>query len=155
MDYSLDLPVSIKYYSHDNMLEVTPALYDETYRVAKYLKDEFNYDSVPFDRMGKLDQTYKALLFTEQAHDKVEQVDEPTPSRIYGACLFSELPIKGDMTYWKLEWIWFHPFFRHRGNLKKHWNDLETRFGDFLIGKPISNDMTCFLEKIGSTHRCI
>lgn len=146
----MDLPVSEKYYSNTNMLEVNDELYDETYRLAKYFKEELNYDRIPFDIMGILDKPYSGLLFTEEALDIYRK--DPMPYRIYGACLFSKLPIKGDEIYWKLEWIWLHPFFRHRGKLKEHWSELEEQFGDFFIGKPVSNDMQEFLKNIKSSY---
>lgn len=153
IDYKMDLPVSEKYNSFNNILEVDSKLFKVTYKLAKYFKEEFNYDTVPFNENGMLNKPFKALLFTEQALDRVKNSSMPTPYRIYGACLFSELKI-ADETHWKLEWIWFHPFFRHRGKLSKHWNELEERFGNFFIGKPISNDMEQFLKKINSQHIC-
>jgi hypothetical protein len=90
------------------------------------------------------------LLFTEEALDKHEK--EPTPHRIYGACNFTVQEYLLDKDYWVLQWIWIHPFFRHRGNLRKIWNKLEEKFDDFHIASPISNDMNAFLKKIDSKY---
>jgi hypothetical protein len=81
----------------------------------------------------------------------------PMPYRIYGACYFKKIEFTETEDCWALEWIWFHPFFRNRGNLKKYWNDLEEKFGGFIIKGPVSNDMVDFLEHINSiyTHRII
>ena len=128
-------------------------LFEEVYKLAKYFKDELNYDSVPFCPYGDLREDYKALLFTEQAPDKY--IKEPMPYRIYGACLFTLRKFTQDDDYWELKWIWFHPFFRNRGNLKAKWNYLEEKFGKFLIGTPISNDMKMFLKNIDSKYEHI
>jgi len=151
LDYKMDLPVSEKYRVFNNLLEVNDELYDETYKFAKYFKEELNYDRVPFDTMGILDKPYKAFLFTEEALDVYRK--DPMPYRIYGSCLFSKLPIKGDDIYWKLEWIWLHPFFRHRGKLKIYWHTLEAQFGDFFIGHPVSNDMKAFIKYAKSNNK--
>lgn len=155
-NYLIDLPVSEKYDSSDNILRVSKStnqsLYEEVYTFAKYFKEELNYDRVPFCKMGMLDKPYNVLLFTEQALD--QYYGDPMPYRIYGACLFSEMKIADELHH-KLEWIWFHPFFRNRGNLKKNWFRLEKEFGDFFIGKPISNDMKIFLENIKSEYKHI
>lgn len=95
----------------------------------------------------------KALLFTEEALD----THKVKPHHIYGACYFKKMEFTKGEDYWALEWIWFHPFFRNKGNLKKHWDGLEKKFGNFLIKEPISNDMKVFLENINSKyiHRTI
>jgi len=125
-------------------------LSEEVYKLAEYFKEELDYGRVPFCRMGLLSEEYKALLFTEKALDKYEK--EPSPYRIYGACVFTLLKFTKEPDCWVLNWIWFHPFFRNRGNLKKNWTQLEEEFGNFLIGKPISNDMSSFLENIDSKY---
>ena len=153
-NYKIDLSVSREYASSNNLITIdhqsNTGLFEEVYKIAKYFKEELNYDSVPFSKQGMISKPYKALLFTERALDKYKQ--GPMPYRIYGACVFTLMKFKEDDDYWVLEWIWFHPFFRNRGNLKKNWKDLENEFGDFLIQKPISNDMNSFLKKIDSNH---
>ena len=120
------------------------------YKIAKYFKEELNYDRVPFPILGTISKEYKALLFTEEALDIYKK--EPMPYRIYGACVFTLMTFKEGNNYWVLEWIWLHPFFRNRGNLKKNWKILEEEFGNFLIRKPISNDMNSFLENVSSKY---
>ncbi|MDO9304201.1 MAG: hypothetical protein Q7T77_02650 [Sulfuricurvum sp.] len=156
-NYTMDLPVSEKYSSYNNIIHVDKQsnvdLYEKVYKLAKYFKEELNYDSVPFSPLGQLSEDYKALLFTEQALDMYEK--EPMPYRIYGACLFTIKQFTKDNDYWVLKWIWLHPFFRNRGNLKNNWNILEEEFGNFLIEKPVSNDMNFFLKKINSKYEHI
>jgi hypothetical protein len=155
--YEINLSVSEKYISNNNIIEVDRKsdvhLYEEVYKIATYFHEEFDYTHVPFCPLGYIDAPklkYKALLFTKEAPDKHEK--EPTPHRIYGACLFTVKEFTEDKDYWLLQWIWIHPFFRHRGNLKKTWNKLEEKFDNFLIASPISNDMNAFLENINSKY---
>lgn len=158
INYTLDLSVSDTFYSPNRLISVTKStnshLYEEVYKIAKYFKEELNYDFVPFDIMGIVSSPYEVLLFTEEALDKVQSVNNATPYRIYGACLFTSLTIGGEK-YWVLEWIWFHPFFRHRGKLREYWDILEEKFGNFFIREPISSDMENFLGKMKSEHKII
>jgi len=154
-NYQMDLSISGQFFSFNNIIEVDKEseieLHKEVYKIAKYFKEELNYDRIPYSEYGNLLKKYKVLLFTEEALDKYKS--EPIPYRIYGACLFSEIKFKKDKDYWVLEWIWFHPFFRNRGYLKKNWSILEEKFSDFFIKKPISNDMKAFLENITSKYK--
>lgn len=151
----MDLSTSGEFSSFNNIIEINKYsdidLYKEVYKIAKYFKEELNYDSVPFCLRGRLSEEYKVLLFTEQALDIYRKGS--VPYRIYGGCLFSKMKFKEDDDYWALEWIWFHPFFRNRGNLKKNWTQLEENFGNFIIKTPISNDMKAFLENINSKYK--
>jgi len=128
-------------------------LYEEVYIIANYFKEELNYNRVPFCKLGMIPEPFEAILFTEKAYDQVSH-ENKTPYRIYGACMFSTLKI-GEDTHWNLEWIWFHPFFRHRGKLQENWDTLKSLFGDFSINKPISNDMQSFLEKRNDNHELV
>lgn len=152
----MDLTVSQKYSSCD-LIEMDKQtnfeLYEEVYKLAEYFKEELNYDRVPFCPMGLLEEEYKAILFAEQALDKY--IKEPTPYRIYGACLFTIQKFTQEPDRWVLKWIWLHPFFRNRGNLKKNWHVLEEKFGNFIIETPISNDMKYFLKNINSKYEHI
>ena len=149
----MDLSVSTKYTSN-TIIEVDKQskkeLFEEVYKLAKYFKEELNYDSVPFCPYGDLREEYKALLFTEEAYDEFA---EPMPYRIYGACSFGIQKFTKAPNCWVLKWIWLHPFFRNRGNLKKNWHKLEEKFGDFLIESPISSDMNSFLKNINSKYK--
>ena len=153
-DYKIELSVSEKYSSDNNIIYVNKQsnanLHEEVYKLAKYFKEELNYDTVPFSQLGILPKTYNVSLFTEQAFDKY--IKEPMPYRIYGACLFTKMNFTNGKDYWVLEWIWIHPFFRNRGNLKKNWNILEEQFENFLIQEPVSPDMSNFLKKIDSKY---
>lgn len=155
-NYTMELSVSTKY-TLDTIIEVDKQsekeLFEEVYKLAKYFKEELNYDFVPFCPYGDLREEYKALLFTEEAPDKF--IEEPMPYRIYGACSFAIQKFTEEPDRWVLKWIWLHPFFRNRGNLKKNWNKLEEKFGNFLIESPISNDMKSFLENLNSKYEHI
>ncbi len=154
-NYQMDLSISTKISSFNNLIEINEqsniSLHEEVYKIAEYFKEELNYNSIPYNRYGNLSEEYKVLLFIEEALDKYKA--DPMPYRIYGACLFSKMKFKEDKDYWALEWIWFHPFFRNRGYLKKNWPILEEKFDDFIIKKPTSNDMKAFLKNKNSKHK--
>jgi hypothetical protein len=111
---------------------------------------ELNYNRIPYCRLGNIPKQDNALLFSTEAYDAFKE--KPTPRRIYGACYCKKMEF-ADRDYWVLEWIWLHPFFRNRGNLKKHWGYLEEVFEDFLINKPISHDMKAFLGSVKSKYK--
>lgn len=73
--------------------------------------------------------------------DKVKD-EEHRPYRLYGGgCLINT------GTEFTLNWIWFHPFFRHRGHLKDNWSFLKKQYGDFSVTPPLSAGMEKFLSK--------
>lgn len=154
-NYSLELSVSTDI--SDNIIKVNKQskkdLFEEVYKLAEYFKEEVNYDFIPFCLCGDLQEEYKVLLFAEEALDLF--TSEPMPYRIYGACTFAIQKFKQEPNQWMLKWIWFHPFFRNRGNLKNNWYKLEEEFGDFLIEGPISNNMRAFLKKTDSKYEHI
>jgi hypothetical protein len=123
-------------------------LRDEFLKIENYFNKEFDYGCIP-------NKNCTALLFTEQAYDVYKH--PPMPYRIYGACAFEKITTKQDGDHWILGWIWLHPFFRNRGNIKKHWPVLEKRFGNFFIKSPVSNSMLSFLKFVDpdSKHRIL
>ncbi len=81
-NYNMDLSVSKKYKSNypikvDN--QSTEEIHKEVYNIAKYFKEELNYDTVTYCPYGDLREKYNALLFTKKAYDTFE--NEPMPYR--------------------------------------------------------------------------
>lgn len=67
---------------------------------------------------------------------------------IYGAALFQKVKLCVDHgEKYVLRWIWIHLSHRNRGKLPGLWKDLEEKFGDFYIDRPVSEDMKKFLKK--------
>jgi hypothetical protein len=124
---------------------------EEVFKIAEYFKRELNYDKVPYSSFGIKGVEHKALLFTVDADDQYKA--GLMPYRIFGSCCFTKINFPEDKDYWVLEWIWLHPFFRNRGNLKKYWVYLEKNFDDFLVREPVSNDMKKFLEHAESEYK--
>lgn len=147
--YLIDLSLIQEIKTPNNLIAVDSSsnrnLYKEVYKIAKYFKEEFNYDRVPYDLMGMLPNPYKVFLFVESDINE-EAAGNKKTQRIYGACLFAEKSFPKSENIWTLEWIWIHPFFRHRGLLKEKWTFFQETFGDFYIGKPVSPSMETFLE---------
>lgn len=121
-------------------------LIDEVNKLGWYFKEEFNYDS-----LHRPSSPFNAILFIDRADDKNETMKDKY-CRIFGCCMFENKEIYQNHKQWVLEWVWIHPFFRHRGHLLKYWNMLEQQFGDFLIKKPVSCSMKEFLKKTQSKY---
>lgn len=117
--------------------------------LSNYFVKEFDYSSPPqYANPSLKADEYQGFLFLQQEYDgKLTYT-----YRAYGACCFSKKPI-GSQNHWKLEWVWIHPFFRHRGNLRRLWKYLKQECGeDFFIKKPVSAEMKKFLVKVGGNH---
>jgi hypothetical protein len=127
-------------------------LHREVFKIAKYFSEDLNYNTIPpYPPLGIKNTEDIALLFTAEAIDLDKT--EPMSYRIFGSCLFSRQHFTNDKDCWALEWIWFHPFYRKKGNLQKYWAYLELNFGDFLIMDPDSNDMVVFLDRIDPKNK--
>lgn len=105
------------------------------YKLACYFRREFNYDNVQFSE--KDDDNYEAYLF--QNHRSEDEV--------YGGCCFRNRNYKDAGKMWALQWIWFHPYFRDNGNLKKHWPFFKERYGNFNVEGPLSKTMYEFCKR--------
>lgn len=150
-NYSLNLPVYESLLPIDYPVQVTTKsdikLRKHFQKLSDYFVDEFNYNRKP-QYASTTSNSFRGYLLTEYDYD----AKNSNTYRIYGACCFDEIQFGELQSIWRLEWIWLHPFFRHRGNLKKHWEFLEIECGDFLIKRPLSNDMKSFIEKTEGNH---
>jgi len=151
-DYSITLPVSGSYKQDSGILTVTKYS-DEHIRqqlelFARYFKKEFKYNSIQYEANEHLfdENRYSGFLFSELARDRLEE-DTPSVFRLFGGGCFRWREYKDHKPTWVLDWIWIHPFFRHRGHLHKHWKFMRDRYGDFLVEHPLSADMEKFIEK--------
>ena len=61
---------------------------------------------------------------------------------IVGACAFYQ-----HGKNWVLQWVWINPSVRGKGLLSERWDYFISKFGDFLVEGPISEDMEKFLLK--------
>lgn len=71
--------------------------------------------------------------------------------RIVGACCFRPSHFEADERM-RLDWIWIAPSERRKGWLSRNWQRFVGRFGEFDIGRPISDEMQSFLRKNGLDH---
>ena len=150
--YSLQLPVSEEY-KFDNGIMFVKKESERDLRIqlekfAKYFKREMNYDFVQYDAdEHHRDLTpYEGFLFTEVAYDMIEE-DSPTPYRLCGGGCFRIREQEAGNAVWELDWIWIHPFFRHRGLMKNQWKNFQQFFGEFTVSEPLSFEMTKALDK--------
>ena len=105
---------------------------------------KFDFMQYLADEHLKSTSKYTGFLFTEFALDQLEENDS-APYRLAGGGLFRWQEWEDHEPLWELDWIWVHPFFRHRGVLSKHWEKFTHQFGNFDVALPLSNDMEKFL----------
>lgn len=151
-DYSIILPVSEAFDVGSEIIFVEKDsdkyLRDHLESFARYFKKEFKYDYIQYEANEHLFEStkYSGFLFSEMARDKLEE-DKETPYRLYGGGCFRWQTFENGSSKWKLDWIWLHPFFRHRRKLSKQWQTFKEKYGSFDIEKPLSADMERFVKK--------
>ena len=118
-------------------------------KMARYFKRELRYDFVQFSAKlspeNKKYIPYEAYLFHEDQYN-LRYEDRKTEIVCGGACCFYQ-----QENNWSLNWVWFHPYFRRRGMLKKAWLQFKNEYGQFDIEEPISNQMSSFLSHVDET----
>lgn len=107
-------------------------LKESLYKVAKYFAKEFDYGPA-YNYEYHTDDKNIGYLFVDG-------------ELIFGGCGFSKLPITNE-DIWCLEWVWLHPFFRHRGHFTYYWNIFIQEYPQMAIKAPISCEMQEFLNK--------
>ncbi|WOJ93690.1 hypothetical protein R0135_00640 [Congregibacter variabilis] len=145
MTYKIDAPVIENNDKHTKIFYIMPSSDDELQSaleiLAGYFKKEFGYDFTQYCKYEEnSDRT--GFLITQRALDLVKDI-EHYPYRIIGGGCF----LATENGNHKLDWIWFHPFSRNRGELKKIWPGFKEKFGDFSYTEPLSSQMKLFLEK--------
>ena len=117
-----------------------PWKHKEMYVRALAFKREFNYDFVQWQGdKGDSDPCVHGFLFTDES------------GSIVGACSFRRRKKKESEHYWELDWIWICPKERRKGHLSSRWKALRSRFGNFCVAYPVSDDMKAFLAKQGDS----
>ena len=151
-DFSIELPLSNSYWSDDGIIfvgkESDSDLRRKLQTFAYYFKREFKYDFTQYreDEHLRSDKKCEGFLFSEFAIDRLEE-DQPDPYRLCGGGCFRWREREAGEPKWELDWVWLHPFFRHRNLFSSQWALFKDRFGDFGIAQPISADMERFLKK--------
>lgn len=145
MNYSIELPVSEDFISHEGIIFL-PRSSMKTQRdalelMATYFRREFRYDHLQYSA-NEHSSDCVGVLFVERARDLVEHIGHH-PHRVIGGACFGE---RDDNTFF-LDWVWLHPFARNRGVLKKVWGNFKCRFDDFTLTEPLSSHMKSFIEK--------
>ena len=145
MDYNIELPFSETFFAENNILYVEDSSEDELRKalelMASYFKKEFKYDYLQYCATD-INENCIGFLFVEKAMDLVEH-EHHHPYRVIGGGCFR---MKHTNKY-ILDWIWFHPFARNRGLLKKYWPEFKNEFGNFGFTTPLSAHMEQFVQK--------
>ena len=118
---------------------------------ALYFKREMHYDfqqyeknETPYDH-GYVE--YVAYIFLKD-NLNLKSLNDKTDSLAIGSCCFRKRFIDGKNYYWSLDWIWLHPYFRHRKILSEHWERFVNIFCGFYVEEPLSLEMEAFLKKV-------
>lgn len=94
-------------------------------------------------RVIKKHVPYEAYLFHDQKYNLIYEYQE-TEVVCLGACCFYH-----EEEAWVLDWVWMHPYFRHKGVFRNAWPEFIEKYGKFKISKPYSAEMERFLKKAG------
>ncbi|MEP1765775.1 MAG: ESCO family N-acetyltransferase [Sulfitobacter sp.] len=107
------------------------------HRRAKAFRREMRFDFTQWDLTS--DRGAIGFLFVDDDH------------RIVGACCFrpTNAETSGRM---RLNWMWIAPDERRKGWLTRSWQRFVSRFGEFDIERPISDEMQQILVKNGLDH---
>ena len=151
--YTISLPVFDKSLSGTGLSKVLSdsnlAEKQALEQFARYFKNEMHYDNVQYEADNH-NENCVGFLFTENAMDISTDEHVSMPCRCVGGCCFRKV-----QTPWVLCWVWFHPFFRDRGLLSRHWKTFCSKFVEFAIEAPLSSSMESFLKKESSVHKLV
>lgn len=147
MKYKIDSPVIQNNVEHKEILYVLPSSDDELQGalelLAEYFKKEFRYDYLQYCK-GDSNSDCTGFLITERAWDLAEEIDHHPYRIVGGGCFRTKSPDN-----YFLDWVWFHPFARNRGMLKKAWPLFKEKFREFSVTEPLSAHMKEFIAKHG------
>ena len=116
------------------------ALRQHVERFARYFLREMHTGGIQFEALetpaspGYVE--YKAYLFLSE-------------DRYVGAGSFRFRNDQSTEVPWLFDWLWLHPYFRHKGLLSFAWPQFARDVGAFRLAEPISFHMQLFLKKIG------
>lgn len=122
-------------------------------KIAKFFRREFEYDCLQYTAN---EQDYWRRDYTK---DKVFIWTTPTnyeeyKNTVIGAAVFRWREWKDAPAGYALAWVWFHPYERNKGHLKKAWPHFKKLFGDFHVEGPLSQAMVGFLKSVeDSVHK--
>lgn len=144
MKFNIDTPI-LEAPGYPDVLFVNSssdiALKEHIALLAIYFKKEMGFDHLQFDESMYDNEDFTGFLILRRAMDLVERLDH-YPNRVIGAGIFQN----GNGEF-ELDWVWIHPFFRNRGTLRDQWEGFREKFGQFTVAKPLSVQMSTFLEK--------
>ncbi len=116
---------------------------------AYHFKRETHYDFVQFSSnenpKGSDFIIYDAYLFLLDDLN-IKNYYDPIKKRVVGACCFRKRFLENFDHYWSMDWIWIHPYCRHRGLLKGKWEYFNNKYNGFYVEPPHSIEMEAFLQ---------
>jgi hypothetical protein len=112
-------------------------------QIAHYFQREMHYDFLQYNAADNFEHT--AFLWT--APGTILEKRGTDFNEIIGGCCFQPQKFKDIGRVESLQWIWIHPYKRHKGLLLKAWPYFEQRFGKFFVDPPYSAGMEKFLTE--------
>lgn len=109
------------------------------WRISQFFRRELRYDLDQYGYKGK-----------ETDPDHVAYLWVPPDTGLAGFrvhCIGATCFRKREASM-RMEWVWFHPFFRSKGLLTDAWPMFKARHGEFQCCPPLSRAMHGFLEKM-------
>lgn len=107
--------------------------------MAVYFRREFRYDFVQYIATEELDDEETLAFFWADGHFGGYSV--------IGGCCFRWREWENCDSWWAMQWIWLHPYFRRRGYLSRSWDLFTAMFAPFGVEPPLSESMSRFLSK--------
>jgi hypothetical protein len=117
-----------------------------TERYARYFRREFGYDFVQYDADEAYDlHETQAWLWTSCDYEGY---------RVLGACCcryrrYTNLP----ESLWALQWVWLHPYARHKGLFTAAWPVLLQQYGALHLEPPVSGAIRHIVRETPTTTR--
>lgn len=116
--------------------------------IARCFKNEMDFDNLQYSADEIYEEPYTGFVLIQQNLADTRDYDfgsgKPNIQPHYvigGGCFRNERDIG-----MKLDFVWLHPYARHRRIMVAAWKKMKNRFGEFDLTKPLSLSMKHFLE---------
>jgi hypothetical protein len=125
------------------------------YQCARWFKKEFQYDYTQYGYNGREDDPNHVAFLWPHPDSILLLGNDEFVLAIIGACCFRWRNDYWNQDHcWAMQWMWLHPFYRHRGLLSQAWGGFRGEFGSFVAEPPLSDAMEGFLGKQGECWLC-
>jgi len=116
--------------------------------IAFCFKSEMRFDWIQYAPNEHVDDSCIGFIIIQQNRARTREFDfkldklNIQPHYVIGGGCFRKI-FNNEM---QLDFIWLHPYDRHRGVMQAVWKKLKIKFDKFELAKPVSSSMTRFIE---------